>query len=277
MWFLDFAQSEWVSHVDKEVWFCNPAERIRIKKELRLKEWQYLKLKEEVIEFVGGNDPNEPFRFLPEKIRIEDDEMESDYGPTYKPSPLSVSETLERWLTKDTMIILAVSAGWYLEKALAPPQTVPARKPIEAVSFRTRPGEQVDQPSPFPLRKEIKIVPTIDFGTPTVSFDLSTATWAIESDPENLFFIRFGLTLIQEGTSQLATCPECKRIFYRVRKQVYCSKTCINRVSRRNWLKNPRNRKKDRQWAQKRYERRVKEKTNGNVEVQSRSKGGKTE
>src|SRR5262249_40866776 len=117
----------------------------------------------------------------------------------------------------------------------------------------------------------------IDFGTPTVSFALTTATWVIESDPKNLFFIRFGLTLIQEGASQLATCQECKRIFYRVRKQKYCSKTCINRVSRRNWLKNPKNRTKNKKWARERYERHVKEKTNGKVRITSRNKGGKSD
>src|SRR5262249_40385562 len=90
-WFLDFAQVDWVTDVDlEEFWFGTPAERIRVLKELKLKEWQYLKLKEEIIEFVGGNDPSEPFRLLPAKIRIED-ELESDYGPTFKPSPLSVS------------------------------------------------------------------------------------------------------------------------------------------------------------------------------------------
>src|SRR5262249_26866228 len=180
----------WVSGVDaEEFWFGAPEWITRLKE---LKEWEFLKLKEEVIEFVGGNDPSEPFRFVPKKIRVED-EAYDDFGPVFEPSPLSVSETLERWLTKENMAVPPFNAAPYLGEALAPPRTVPAvtRKPF---SFVRRPGEQqqVEQPSPVPLRKEIKIVPTIDFGTPTVSFDLSTATWVIESDPKNLFFIRFG-------------------------------------------------------------------------------------
>src|SRR5262249_7141942 len=115
----------------------------------------------------------------------------------------------------------------------------------------------------------------IYFGNPRVSFYMPTAKWLIEEDhPWKLFFIRFGLVLMEEGTSQVQKCPECSRVFYRVRKQVYCSKTCINRVSRRKWLEKPNNKKKDRQWARERYERRVKEKTNGNVKVQSRTKKG---
>src|SRR5262249_26342123 len=110
--------------------------------------------------------------------------------------------------------------------------------------------------------EETKKLQTISFGNPRVSFDMRTATWVIEHNhPWHLFFIRFGLVLMEEGTSQVQACPECGRLFYRVRKQKYCSKTCINRVSRRNWLANPKNKKKDRQWAQERYERRVKEKT----------------
>src|SRR5262249_10216380 len=122
-WFIDFAQLDWVSGMDpEEFWFGTPAEWITRLKEL--KEWQYLKLKEEVIEFVGGNDPSEPFRFVPETILVRDEDYEDD-GPTFtnKPSPLSVSETLERWLTKENMAALAFNARWSLKKALAPPKT----------------------------------------------------------------------------------------------------------------------------------------------------------
>src|SRR5262249_12045963 len=216
-----------------------------------LKEWEYLKLKDEIAEFVGGSDPSEPFRFLPQKIRvIQNDKLDLDYGPQFEPSPLSVSETLERWLTKEKMLELAENAGWNLRQVLAPTRTTPAviKKPI---SFRRGEQRRVEQPSPGIVSSAVpnKRKGTIEFGTPTVSFDLNTATWIIESHPANLFFIRFGLTLIQEGVSQLSICPECRRIFYRVRKQKYCSKTCINRVSRRKWLENPKNKKKDRRWA----------------------------
>src|SRR5262249_48720766 len=120
-----------------------------------------------------------------------------------------------------------------------------------------------------------KLRDVITFGRPTVSFHMKTAAWLIESSsPSHLFFIRFGLTLMERGASEVQIFPECDRVFYRVRKQIYCSKTCINRVRRRNWLSNPKNKNKDRQWARERYERRVQEETSNKVRVKSRNKGG---
>lgn len=77
-----------------------------------------------------------------------------------------------------------------------------------------------------------------------VEIEVPTATWIVEADPTHLFFIRFGLALMERGISEIQACPECARVFYRVRKQKYCSKTCINRVSRRNWLNKPRTERK---------------------------------
>ena len=70
-WFLDFAQLEWVSNLDPEQFLSGTPKLIEGLKEL--KEWEYLKLKEEVIEFIGGDDPNEPFRFGIEKEPLDYD------------------------------------------------------------------------------------------------------------------------------------------------------------------------------------------------------------
>jgi len=56
--------------------------------------------------------------------------------------------------------------------------------------------------------------------------------------------MRMVLVFEAEGTSQIWMCPECDRIFYRNRKQIYCSKLCTDRVARREWLKKPANRRK---------------------------------
>lgn len=63
---------------------------------------------------------------------------------------------------------------------------------------------------------------------------------------------------LKDITSRIVECLGCSQIFYRAhRKQKYCSKRCINRITRRQWLKNPKNREKERQWARERYQRRV--------------------
>ena len=38
-----------------------------------------------------------------------------------------------------------------------------------------------------------------------------------------------------EPADRVLRCPECNKYFYRVRKQVYCSRTCVNRVTVREW------------------------------------------
>jgi hypothetical protein len=236
-WFLDFAQLEWVSNLDEEAFLFETPESIPELKEL--KEWEFLKLKEEVIEFIGGDDANEPFRF---GIKKEPVAYDKNLFPIWGRRRI-LSDAIGEFLTREELAGLCVRAGGYLD-------TYIREERVTEVSSESE---------------------TISFGDPTVSFNMRTATWFIESSsPAHLFFIRFGLVLMQEGTSEIQKCPECRRAFYRVRKQKYCSKTCINRVSRRKWLEDPKNKKKDRQWAQERYKRRVQEKTSAKVRVKSR-------
>jgi hypothetical protein len=263
-WFLDFAQLAWVSNLDPEEFLLSTPESITGLKEL--KEWEYLKLKEEVIEFIGGDDPHESFRFGIEKEILDED---ASGFPIWGLRPI-VSEATAEFLTREELAALCVRAGYYLDAYIGRVIEVTDTTAIGPMTFRKGAPRPV---IPAPRKKTIvtKKSETINFGRPTVSFNMGTATWFIESSsPAHLFFIRFGLVLMEEGTSQIQKCPECQRAFYRVRKQKYCSKTCINRVSRRKWLENPKNKKKERQWSHERYERRVKEKTNGKVKVQSR-------
>jgi hypothetical protein len=93
-----------------------------------------------------------------------------------------------------------------------------------------------------------------------------------------IFSLACWRTLDTEETAFIAVCPECRRMFYRVRgRQKYCSKRCINRVSRREWLKKAKNRKKESEWAHQRYERRVRKRvgTNARVRVDRRPRSKK--
>jgi hypothetical protein len=75
---------------------------------------------------------------------------------------------------------------------------------------------------------------------------------------EGLSILSVVLILSECGTDKIAQCLECSGFFFKVRiTQKYCSKTCINRVSQREWRKKPENREKESTSAHRRYKRRV--------------------
>jgi len=51
----------------------------------------------------------------------------------------------------------------------------------------------------------------------------------------DLFLWHLLLLVLQEPLDRIRRCPECETIFYRVKKQAYCSRTCGNRVTQRRW------------------------------------------
>jgi hypothetical protein len=44
--------------------------------------------------------------------------------------------------------------------------------------------------------------------------------------------------IVKEDVSAIRRCPEDERLFYRVRRQAYCSRTCVNRANKRTWREN---------------------------------------
>ena len=66
--------------------------------------------------------------------------------------------------------------------------------------------------------------------------------------------------LKETGVGRIRRCPECERIFFKVRTQKFCSPTCGNRVATRKHLRNPDARKARRRAARRAYEKRVKSK-----------------
>lgn len=51
----------------------------------------------------------------------------------------------------------------------------------------------------------------------------------------NMFFLILALLLGQQPSDRIRRCPECQRLFLRIRKQEYCSRMCVNRVNKRTW------------------------------------------
>ena len=54
----------------------------------------------------------------------------------------------------------------------------------------------------------------------------------------------------------LQRCPECPKIFVRVRKQRYCSRQCVNRVNARKWRNTAEGKRKNRERAAEGYQKR---------------------
>jgi hypothetical protein len=50
-----------------------------------------------------------------------------------------------------------------------------------------------------------------------------------------LFFWYLLWLLLAEPPDRIQRCPECETIFYRVKKQAYCSRACGNRATQRRW------------------------------------------
>lgn len=72
-----------------------------------------------------------------------------------------------------------------------------------------------------------------------------------------LFFLLQGRSVgstNRAGLSKIRRCSECQTLFYRVRRQEYCSHTCRTRVNQRRWRASPRGREARRLQARRRYE-----------------------
>jgi endogenous inhibitor of DNA gyrase (YacG/DUF329 family) len=72
----------------------------------------------------------------------------------------------------------------------------------------------------------------------------------------DLFILRL-IHLLQKDASHLRRCPECQTIFYRVRKQEYCSRRCTNRANMREWRKTPKGKARESDLNHSRYQARV--------------------
>jgi hypothetical protein len=105
---------------------------------------------------------------------------------------------------------------------------------------------------------------------------------AIKGEPERRILTPRGPTrdvflwilvhLLEQGpTDLIRQCPECGTIFYRVRKQQYCSRPCVTRASMRKWRQTETGKQYERTRGRARYEARAKGRTSPNVKVGRRA------
>ncbi len=57
----------------------------------------------------------------------------------------------------------------------------------------------------------------------------------VRGKTRDVFLATLALLLSRQPFDKVKRCPECRRIFYRERKQMYCMKKCLNRANMRAW------------------------------------------
>jgi hypothetical protein len=78
-------------------------------------------------------------------------------------------------------------------------------------------------------------------------------------DLKDVFLTQLVVLLLQAGPSNLKRCPapSCARLFWRVRRQKYCSLPCTRRAVFQAWLKTPKGRTRPKREAKAARERRA--------------------
>lgn len=82
--------------------------------------------------------------------------------------------------------------------------------------------------STFPVSARYSVLPLHSSG--------QTGSWiTAQGDTRDVTLLRLFHLLSNNGSAPLRLCPEpeCGRLFYRVRRQEYCSKKCVNRANKR--------------------------------------------
>ena len=81
----------------------------------------------------------------------------------------------------------------------------------------------------------------------------------------DIFLLRLLFLLSQQPLDCIRRCPECSTIFFRIKKQQYCSRACTNKANVRTWRQREEVKEKEREKAHQRYVRETAEKTKGKV------------
>jgi hypothetical protein len=92
----------------------------------------------------------------------------------------------------------------------------------------------------------------------------------IRGTARDMFRLVLCLVLMLESTDRILPCPECKKLFYRIRRQEYCSRACVNRANVRKWRATEEGKQQEAKRARAKYERKVQQDTGAKVKVGTR-------
>jgi hypothetical protein len=84
--------------------------------------------------------------------------------------------------------------------------------------------------------------------------DMAKFTTMLTGATKDLFLLMLHQSLLLEPASRIRRCPEpkCRRFFYRVKKQKFCSRNCAVRASMRNLLRRKAESRRAKEGAKKR-------------------------
>ena len=88
----------------------------------------------------------------------------------------------------------------------------------------------------------------------------------------DVFLLLLSFLLPEEPTEHILRCPECETIFYRARKQQYCSRPCVNRANVRAWRQSEEGKRTEAERAHERYKEKQPENTRSKVERRPRKR-----
>ena len=93
-----------------------------------------------------------------------------------------------------------------------------------------------------------------------------------EGTTRDMFLLLVFLLLARGSTARILRCPECSTIFYRVGKQLYCSRTCSNRANVRTWRQREEVKQAEAERAHTRYANKKKQEIGQGTKVERRSR-----
>jgi hypothetical protein len=114
------------------------------------------------------------------------------------------------------------------------------------------------RPIPEIPLQEIKVGPSLHprLAKPDPAVDQSKAGLIFSAPWQDAFLLLLSLCLWQVNLDNLAACPECDKLFLRVRRQRYCSRVCTNRATVREWREKPGKREQEKHRTYERHEKR---------------------
>lgn len=104
----------------------------------------------------------------------------------------------------------------------------------------------------------------------------SSNSLMIKGTIRDVFLMLLLVLLSEEPTDRVLRCPECATLFYRIRKQQYCSRPCVNRANVRNWRQDKEVKQAEAERAHTRYEKRTKREVGQGANVKRIPRKGST-
>jgi hypothetical protein len=129
--------------------------------------------------------------------------------------------------------------------------------------------------SPYDLRARYTVMPRTPIRRKTKHPKSSWESFLIVSgDGKALFRLTLLHLLAQASTGAVRRCPECQAIFYRVGKQIFCTRPCSNRANVRTWRQREEVRQAESERAHLRYAAKQKSQVGQGVLVQRKPRKG---